>query len=138
MDYYKVVKVKNAQERVSVVVNPLYTDFYRVYRKDGKNLKVKNGMAFDNLQAAINFMKEESKYITLEIWTCSGRKVPLPRMLFSLSHEPTWPNEALKFLKKVLFHGGRYQDGNGVGPAWYGVPPGTVRLRDLKLKEKVS
>jgi hypothetical protein len=143
MAYYKVVRRLEDRRLVSVIVNPVYLDFYRVYQTPYKaNKKVKHGLAFDNLSDAKGFAEQEQRLTSdiLEIWTCSGRKIRLPRLAFNLNVASTNVTEALRILKKVLFHGGwvRWNEQDIIQQAHYSFPYGTVRLRDLKLKEKVS
>jgi hypothetical protein len=140
MTYYKVVRKVYHGKLVSVVVQPEYTDFYRVYQLNEVNLKVPNGMAFDNFEAARRFCLEEGGGYNLEVWTCTGRKTSLPCCVFDLSALHGNATKALQILKRVLFHGGYLKDGEywDVHYANYDFPKGTVRLRDLKLKEKVE
>jgi len=141
MTYYKVVKKVDHGKLVSVIVRPEYTDFYRVYQLNEVNLKVPNGMAFDNFEAAHRFCLKEGEFSNnLEVWTCTGRKTSLPCYVFHLCELYDNTAKSLQILKRVLFHGGylRYGEHRYMHYAIYDFPKGTVRLRDLKLKEKVD
>jgi hypothetical protein len=135
--YYKVVKRNDNGELVSLDIDPAYTDFYRIYQKDNENLKVKNGMAFDNFQNALHFILNIKRFFgpnELEIWSCIGTQINLPRQNFNLycvSGNVNVP-EMIQIMRSVLFHG---KKSDRVNPPF---PCGQVRLRNLKLKEKVQ
>jgi hypothetical protein len=137
MVYYKVVEQPRTSDELTSAL--LHTDnpFFRVYRKNGKNQIVKSGMAFTDLEDAKELCsKFDGLYGDFQIWTCTGKKVELPKRGFVSDA----PGDYMRLILPFILYGKRIV---GKEENWCFIaddasfPQGTVRLRNLKLKERV-
>jgi hypothetical protein len=137
MVYYKVVRRSDrGRFLTSCLLNP-ENPFYRVYRENGVTKTVSNGMAFTTLEAAQKFSVWEPGASETEVWSCTGRRIPLPKRAFRCTvHFISDLKQIMAFMlygKKVTGDSRYY-----VLDATGAFPQGAVRLRNLKLKEKMS
>ena len=134
MIYYKVVQ-RLGNKLVSVNVNPVNKEFYRIYKDGDQILKVKSGMVFENIYQARRFLIEETVNKNLEIWTCKGRLIKNPRYFVDI-----WKifemNEWDKIVKCLYSKFSANRAYSLHTPSLF--PSGAKRLRDLKLIEEVQ